>query len=360
MRRRKNLMPVRNPRDNKDKVISSIGSHTTVLTPSVKDASSRENDVSAARRVIDHAKGGLEALGASLGADFCAALDVFARVSGRVIVSGVGKSGHVGRKIAATLASTGTPAFFVHAGEASHGDMGMIGKNDAVLAISNSGEAGELRDLVSYTRRFGIPLVAITSKPQSSLAQGADIVLTLPNVGEACPLGLAPTTSTTLTLVLGDALAVALLERRGFTADEYKVFHPGGQLGRKLFKVEELMHTGSELPIVAPETSMSDVVLVMTNKTFGVAGVVSGDGRLLGIVTDGDLRRHMRRGIGDLFAMSAADVMTRSPKTIRGSALAAEAVRRMNESKITAMFVVEDEKPVGILRMHDVLRAGAI
>jgi len=326
----------------------------------VKDAQARADDISAARRVIDHARGGLEALGASLGADFAAAVDVFARVTGRVIVSGVGKSGHVGRKIAATLASTGTPAFFVHAGEASHGDMGMIGKNDAVLAISNSGEAGELRDLVSYTRRFGIPLVAITSRPKSSLAQGADIVLALPDVGEACPLGLAPTTSTTLTLVLGDAIAVALLERRGFTADEYKVYHPGGQLGRKLFKVEELMHIGAELPLVAAETPMSDVVLVMTNKTFGVAGVTDAGGRLLGIVTDGDLRRHMQHGTGDLFTKTAGDVMTRAPKTIRRSVLAAEAVRRMNESKITSMFVVEDEKPVGILRMHDVLRAGAV
>jgi arabinose-5-phosphate isomerase len=322
-------------------------------------AASAAKDLAVARRVVEHARGGLAALSDSLGGPFLACLDLIAGIAGRVIVSGVGKSGHVGRKIAATLASTGTPAFFVHAGEASHGDMGMIAKGDAVLAISNSGEAGELRDLVAYTRRFGIPLIAITSRAQSSLAQGADIVLLLPDVGEACPLGLAPTTSTTMTLALGDALAVTLLERRGFTADDYKVFHPGGQLGRKLYKVEELMHGAAELPLVTEATPMADVVLVMTNKTFGVAGVTAADGRLIGIVTDGDLRRHMRKGSGDLFAMRAGDVMTRAPKTIRRSVLAAEALRRMNESKITAMFVVEDEMPVGILRMHDILRAGA-
>jgi arabinose-5-phosphate isomerase len=322
-------------------------------------AAAADADLQSARRVMEHARDGIAALSAGLGPSFLACLDLFAGISGRVIVSGVGKSGHVGRKIAATLASTGTPAFFVHAGEASHGDMGMIAKGDAVLAISNSGEAGELRDLVAYTRRFGIPLVAITSRPTSSLGQGADIVLALPPVGEACPLGLAPTTSTTMTLVLGDAIAVALLERRGFSADDYKIFHPGGQLGRRLFKVSELMHGADELPLVREATAMSEVLLVMTNKTFGVAGVTDGGGNLIGIVTDGDLRRHMQRGSNDLFAMRAADVMTRTPKTIRPTVLAAEALRRMNEAKITSIFVVEDDKPVGILRMHDILRAGA-
>jgi arabinose-5-phosphate isomerase len=312
--------------------------------------------VASARRVLDHAKAGLDALSGSLGQEFCAALDILARVTGRVIVSGMGKSGHVGRKIAATLASTGTPAFFVHAAEASHGDLGMIASGDAVLALSNSGETPELAGLISYTRRYGIPLVAFTSRAGSTLANAADVALLLPPVGEACPLGLAPTTSTTLMIALGDTIAVALLERRGFTADNFKVFHPGGQLGRNLYKVDDLMHTGDELPLVTPATNMSDVVLVMTNKTFGVAGVVD-DGKLVGIVTDGDLRRHIG---GDLFKLSAADIMTPAPKVTTRHILAAEAMRRMNEWKVTSVFVVEDEQPVGILRMHDILRAGAL
>jgi arabinose-5-phosphate isomerase len=315
------------------------------------------DDIASARRVLDHAKAGLDALGAGLGADFTAALNILAAVTGRVIVSGMGKSGHVGRKIAATLASTGTPAFFVHAAEASHGDLGMIAAGDAVLALSNSGETPELADLISYTRRYGIPLVAITSRAGSTLATAADVPLLLPSVGEACPLGLAPTTSTTLMIALGDAVAVALLERRGFTAENFKVFHPGGQLGRKLFKVEDLMHTGEELPLVAPDAKMSEVVLVMTKKTFGVAGVADKDGRLVGIVTDGDLRRHIG---DDLFKLAAGDIMTKSPKVTSRNILAAEAMRRMNEWKVTSVFVVDDGKPVGILRMHDILRAGAL
>jgi len=320
-------------------------------------STSQAADLASARRVLEHARAGLDALAQNLGDAFTSGLDILSKVTGRVIVSGVGKSGHVGRKIAATMASTGTPAFFVHAGEASHGDMGMIAPGDAVIAISNSGEAGELRDLVAYTRRFGIPLLAITSRPASTLAQGADIVLALPPVGEACAIVEAPTTSTTLTLALGDALAVALLERRGFTADDYKIFHPGGHLGRKLFKVEDLMHAGTELPLVSPDTPMSDVVLVMTQKTFGVAGVVDTEGRLIGIVTDGDLRRHIA---GNLLSLKASDVMTRTPKFTARNILAAEALRRMNEWKINSAFVVDDGKPVGILRMHDVLRAGVV
>ncbi len=316
-----------------------------------------EADIASARRVLEHAKGGIDALAAGLGDNFVAALDILSRVTGRAIVSGMGKSGHVGRKIAATLASTGTPAFFVHAAEASHGDLGMIAAGDAVLAISNSGETPELSDLISYTRRFGIPLIAITSRAGSSLAEAADVALLLPNVGEAGALGLAPTTSTTLMIALGDAIAVALLERRGFTADDFKVYHPGGQLGRKLYKVQDLMHAGDELPLVKAATPMSDVILVMTKKTFGVAGVVDEAARLVGIVTDGDLRRHIG---GELFKLSAADVMTKAPKTTGQNILAAEAMRRMNEWKITSVFVVEDNKPVGILRMHDILRAGAL
>ena len=333
--------------------ISSSAPQTLAQTPSATPA----DDLASARRVLDHAKTGLDTLGANLGADFVAALNILADVTGRVIISGMGKSGHVGRKIAATLASTGTPAFFVHAAEASHGDLGMIAAGDAVLALSNSGETPELADLISYTRRYGIPLVAITSRAGSTLATAADVPLLLPPVGEACPLGLAPTTSTTLMIALGDAIAVALLERRGFTADNFKVFHPGGQLGRKLYKVEDLMHTGDELPLVTPTTNMSDVVLVMTKKTFGVAGVADADGHLIGIVTDGDLRRHIG---GDLFKLSAADIMTKSPKSTSRNFLAAEAMRRMNEWKVTSVFVVENDKPVGILRMHDILRAGAL
>lgn len=321
------------------------------------NSQSNSADYSAARRVIDHAKQGLESLSENLGEGFIQSLDILARVEGRVIVSGMGKSGHVAGKIAATLASTGTPAFFVHAAEASHGDLGMIAPGDAVLAISNSGETPELADLISYTRRYGVSLVAITGRASSSLATAADAALLLPDVGEACPLGLAPTTSTTMMIALGDAVAVALLERRGFTADDFKVFHPGGQLGRKLYKVEDLMHVGDELPLVAQDTPMAEVVIVMTKKTFGVAGVVDTAGCLLGIVTDGDLRRHISNG---LFEMKAADVMTKAPKTSRKSILAAEALRRMNEWKVTSVFVVENEKPVGILRMHDVLRAGAV
>lgn len=312
--------------------------------------------VAAARKVLDHAKHGIDALSASLGEPFSAAVEILAKVSGRVIVSGMGKSGHVGSKIAATLASTGTPAFFVHAAEASHGDLGMIGAGDAVLALSNSGETPELADLISYTRRFAIPLVAITGRARSSLGGAADVVLVLPGVGESCPLGLAPTTSTTLMMCLGDALAVALLERRGFTADDFKVFHPGGKLGCGLYKVADLMHTGDELPLVKPNAPMAEVVPYMTSKTFGVAGVIDDAGKLIGIVTDGDLRRH----IGSLLSMTAGDVMTKAPRSTSRGILAAEALRRMNEWKVGCVFVVENEQPVGILRLHDVLRAGAV
>jgi len=312
-------------------------------------------DIASAKRLLDHALSGLQALNESLGDAFVSCLDLMATVKGRVIVSGMGKSGHIGHKIAATLASTGTPAFFVHAGEAGHGDLGMITEDDALLAISNSGETSELVDLVSYSRRFEIPLVAMTSVADSSLGQAADVVLVIPDVAEACPLGLAPTTSTTLMITLGDAIAVALLERRGFTAEDYKALHPGGKLGRTLLKVEELMHVGDELPVVTPDASMASTILTMTEKTFGVAAVVGDDGRIVGIVTDGDLRRHMS---DNLFSLSTKDVMTANPKVTSGSILAAEALRRMNKWKITCLFVVEDGRPVGILRMHDILLAG--
>lgn len=309
-----------------------------------------------ARRVIGQAETGLSAMSAELGEEFSQCIETLSGLQGRVIVSGMGKSGHIGHKIAATLASTGTPAFFVHPAEASHGDLGMISDTDAVLALSNSGETSELSDLVSYTRRFGIPLIGMTGKRKSTLAEQSDIVLCLPDVEEAGPHG-APTTSTTLMITLGDAIAVALLERRGFTADDYRVFHPGGKLGKSLFKVTDLMHTGNELPLTKPDTPMSETILTMTNKTFGTVGVVDEGDQLIGIVTDGDLRRHMADG---LIGMSTADVMTANPKTIAPNILAAEALRLMNTWKVTCLFAVDDGKPVGILRMHDILRAGVV
>lgn len=315
------------------------------------------DDCAVARRVMGQAVAGLTAMSDELGDEFIQCIETLAKLEGRVIVSGMGKSGHIGHKIAATLASTGTPAFFVHPAEASHGDLGMISDTDAVLALSNSGETAELSDLVSYTRRFGIPLIGMTGKRNSTLAEQSDIVLCLPDVEEAGPHG-APTTSTTLMITLGDAIAVALLERRGFTADDYRVFHPGGKLGKSLFKVTDLMHTGGELPLTHPDAPMSETILTMTNKTFGTVGVVDESEKLIGIVTDGDLRRHMADG---LIGMSTADVMTANPKTIKPHTLAAEALRLMNNWKVTCLFAVDEVgKPVGILRMHDILRAGVV
>jgi len=313
------------------------------------------DDLAVARRVLATESAGLDDLARTLDARFVAALDRLAGVAGRVIVTGMGKSGHVGRKIAATLASTGTPAFFVHPGEASHGDLGMITAADAVLALSNSGETTEISDIVAYTRRIDIPLVAITERPRSALAQAADIALILPGSDEACPMGLAPTTSTTVMMALGDALAVALLERKGFGAEEFRDIHPGGALGRRLVRVADIMHGADALPLVARAAPMSEVLVTATAKSFGCAGVVDADGSLAGIVTDGDLRRHMSAG---LLERTAAEVMTDRPKTIRPGALAAEALRLMNACTITSLFVVEEGRPVGILHIHDCLRAG--
>jgi arabinose-5-phosphate isomerase len=273
------------------------------------------------------------------------------------VVTGMGKSGHVARKIAATLASTGTPALYVHPAEASHGDLGMITRDDAVLALSNSGETPELADIVAYTRRFVIPLIAIVGRARSSLVEAADLALVLPPRPEACPMGLAPTTSSTAMLALGDALAVALLERRGFGASEFSVLHPGGKLGQKLVRVEELMHRGEALPLVRLDTPLCDVILEITAKRLGCVGVVNGVGALAGIITDGDLRRHMSDG---LLERRAVEIMTPAPKTIRPQALAAEALAAMNhaERPFTVIFVVDGRRPVGVLHMHDCLRAG--
>ncbi len=321
-----------------------------------QDATHVNADLACARRVLRLEAEGLEALAQSLDEGFTEALDLLDGRSGRVVVTGIGKSGHVARKIAATLASTGTPALFVHPAEASHGDLGMIGpEGDAVIALSNSGETTELADLVAYAKRFHIPLIAITGRADSALAQAADVALVLPASDEASPMGLAPTTSTTVMLALGDAIAIALLERKGFSPDRFHALHPGGRLGRTLLKVADLMHRGEEVPRGGGDTAMDDAFLVMTNKRFGCVAIVDGDGILQGVITDGDLRRHMSPGLLDL---RAAEVMTRAPKTIGADALASEAVGLMNENAITNLFVVEDGRPVGILHIHDCLRAG--
>jgi arabinose-5-phosphate isomerase len=288
---------------------------------------------------------------------FAGAVALLAAATGRVVVSGMGKSGHVARKIAATMASTGTPALFVHPAEASHGDLGMIVAGDAVLALSNSGETSELADLVAHARRFGLPLVSITGRAESTLARAADVALVLPPAQEACPNGLAPTTSTTMQMALGDALAVALLTRRGFSAADFRSFHPGGKLGAKLSRVRDFMHQGDEMPLAGPDLPMPQALIAMTAKRFGCLGIVE-DGRLTGIITDGDLRRHLAPGAPDLLARTTAQVMTRQPRTIGPEALAAEALHLM-AGRITALFVVDPEqRPVGILHLHDLLRAG--
>jgi arabinose-5-phosphate isomerase len=321
-------------------------------------------DLEAARRVLAVEGDALGALSRSLDQRFSRAVDLILQAEGRVIVSGMGKSGHIANKIAATLASTGTPAQFVHPGEASHGDLGFITRKDAALLISNSGKTSELTDIIEFTRRAGIPLVAITSGAESALAQHADVALILPAAPEACPMGLAPTTSTTMQLALGDALAVALMKRRGFTADDYRVLHPGGSLGRRLVRVADIMHTGNELPLVKRDAIMSDVLIEMTSKRFGCAGVTDEAGGLLGVITDGDLRRHMQ---GDLLKRPAHEVMTGKPRLVRAGALGGEALRLMNQHAVpvTCLFVIEDDavgaaapKPVGIVHVHDCLRAG--
>jgi arabinose-5-phosphate isomerase len=322
-----------------------------------------DDDLAVARSVLATEAAGLQALARSLDGAFTAAVALLAAPArsgsaGRVVVSGMGMSGHVGRKIAATLASTGTPALFVHPGEASHGDLGMIMPTDSVLALSNSGETSELADLVAHTRRHGIPLVAITGRAGSTLARAADVALVLPQSPEACPMGLAPTTSTTMQLALGDAIAVALLTRRGFGPADFRLFHPGGKLGAQLRRVSDLMHGPADLPLATPDTRMQAALLAMTEKRFGCLGVTDAAGTLIGILTDGDLRRAMGP---DLLERSVAQVMTAHPRTIGPDALAAEALRVMNDPQrpITALFVVTpDGVPAGILHIHDLLRAG--
>ena len=325
------------------------------MTAAVADTRS---DLDVARSVLWTEATALRALAAGLTENLVHALDILAGASGRVVVSGMGKSGHVARKIAATLASTGTPALFVHPAEASHGDLGMIIAGDAVLAVSNSGETPELADLVAHARRFAIPLVAMTGRTDSTLARAADSVLLLPKSAEACPMGLAPTTSTTMQMALGDALAVALLTRRGFTVADFRNFHPGGRLGARLQRVRELMHTAEAVPLAQPGLPMDRALVLMTEKRFGCLGVVDPSGSLAGIVTDGDLRRHMGP---ELLGRRVAEIMTPNPRTIGPDALGAEALRLMNahERPITSLFVVDAQNHVlGIVHVHDLLRAG--
>lgn len=297
----------------------------------------------------------LKALADALDGSFVKAVEIITACQGRVIVTGMGKSGHVARKIAATLASTGTPAYFVHPGEASHGDLGMIVAEDVVIALSNSGETAELSDLIAYARRFSIPLIAVTSRAHSSLGDAADITIQLPPISEVCPMGLAPTTSTTMMLGLGDALAVATLESKGFTAEDFRNFHPGGKLGKTLLRVSEVMRQKDDMPLVKEADVMAQVLVVMTQKSLGCAGVIGASGHLIGIITDGDLRRHMNN---DLPSRSAAQVMTPSPMVVAPTMLAAEAIKILNEKKRSQLFVVENNLPVGILHLHDLLRAG--
>lgn len=315
--------------------------------------------LSSAHRTLELESEGLRALEHALSngmaESFTRAVEIIRAAKGRVIVSGIGKSGHVAQKIAATLASTGTPAFFVHPSEASHGDLGMITKDDVLLALSWSGETAELSSLITHAGRFAVPLISITSKAGSTLGKASDVVLELPKSKEACPHGLAPTTSTLMQLALGDCLAIALLESKGFSATDFKVLHPGGQLGANLRFVSDLMHGGEELPIASQDMTMDEALVIMTEKSLGCLGIVDGAGKLAGIITDGDLRRHMGP---DMLASRTAEIMTRDPQTVTPDTLASAALEVINSRSITALFVVKDGKPVGLIHVHDLLRSG--
>jgi arabinose-5-phosphate isomerase len=316
--------------------------------------------IDSALRTLDAEGSGIDALAAALrdglGASFAAAIDLIHAAQGRVIVTGMGKSGHVGHKIASTFASTGTPALFVHPAEASHGDMGMITKNDVILALSWSGETAELKNLTDYSQRHNIGLIAMTASADSTLAKSADVVLALPQASEACPHNLAPTTSALMQLALGDALAIAMLESRGFTAIDFGMLHPGGKLGALLKTVRDMMHSGDQVPLAPLGTPMSVAILTMSAKGFGCIGITDTNSKLVGIITDGDLRRHMRNNLLDALV---DDVMTRKPKTVRPDQLISETLDILNSLKVTALFAVEAGKPVGVIHVHDLLRAGA-
>jgi arabinose-5-phosphate isomerase len=319
--------------------------------------SSTTDFLQTARRVITAEAGALTLLAETLDGDFTKAIALILAAKGRVITSGMGKSGHIARKIAATFASTGTPAMFVHPGEASHGDLGMIMSGDVVLALSRSGETPELADIITHTRRFDIPLIALTARADGALARQSDVTLLLPAVAEACDTGVVPTTSTTMALALGDALAIALMEHRAFTPDHFRIFHPGGHLGAKLLKVRDLMH--ADLPLTPATAPMSDALLAISRSGFGVTGVTDANAALIGIITDGDLRRHM----DGLLALTAGQVMTPDPRTVAPDALAEKALALMKDRKITCLFVLDSAtgpQAIGILNIHDLLRAGVL
>ncbi|NEY90011.1 KpsF/GutQ family sugar-phosphate isomerase [Tabrizicola oligotrophica] len=319
--------------------------------------SSTTDFLATGRRVIARETEALGILGDSLGDSFGRAVELILAAQGRVIVSGMGKSGHIARKIAATFASTGTPAHFVHPAEASHGDLGMVTSGDVALVLSNSGETSELADIIAHTRRFSIPLIGIASREGSTLLRQSDVAILLPQVPEACETGIVPTTSTTMTLALGDALAIALMEHRRFTPEHFRMFHPGGKLGAKLLKVADLMH--DEVPLIGWDRPMGEALIEISRKGFGVVGVTDDAGLLAGIITDGDLRRHME----GLLALTAGQVMTKNPRAIAPEALAEKAVAEMNDRKITSLFVVDPAdpgKPLGIVHIHDCLRAGVV
>lgn len=319
-----------------------------------------QDAIASALRTLEAEGSGIEALNAALrdglGAPFAAAVELIRSAQGRVIVTGMGKSGHVGRKIASTFASTGTPAFFVHPAEASHGDLGMVAANDVIIALSWSGETAELKNITDYSQRHKIGLIAMTANAESTLAKNADIVLQLPQAREACPHNLAPTTSALMQLALGDALAIALLESHGFTAVDFGMLHPGGKLGALLKTVRDFMHAGDKVPLAPLGTRMSDAIIVMTTKGLGCVGITDTAGKLVGIITDGDLRRHMRN---DLLNAKVDEVMTHKPKSVRPDQLISETLELLNSTKVTALFAVEDGCPVGIIHVHDLLRAGA-
>lgn len=327
---------------------------------SSKDSnSSKSQSISSALRTLDYEIDGLKEvrslLSNELGDIFSHAVSLIQNSTGRVIISGIGKSGHIGQKIAATFASTGTPAFFVHPSEASHGDLGMITQEDIILALSWSGETAELTSIINYAQRFRVPLISITSRKDSALGRNSNAALVLPRVKEACPHGLAPTSSTIMQLAIGDALAIALLEAKGFTATDFKTYHPGGQLGASLKHVSDLMHSGDRLPLVSDTLLMGDALVTMTEKSFGCLGIVNDNGSLIGVITDGDLRRNMD---SSLLCRSVSEIMMPDPITISETMLASAALEHINSSNITALFVLKDGKPVGILHIHDLLRAG--
>ncbi len=317
--------------------------------------SKTQQELDIARTAILDEVAGLTSLSQKLDMAYLKAVDYLNNCKGRIIVSGIGKSGHIARKIAATFTSTGTPAYFLHPSEASHGDLGIVQEEDAILILSNSGETPELSDLITHTRRFNAPLIAITQKKESALAKAATVILEIPTVKEACPMGLAPTTSTVMMLALGDALAVSLLHRKGFGASDFKILHPGGQLGRKLLYVRELMRTGPKIPLSHTGTLMSEALIIMTQQAMGCIGIIDSAHKLQGVITDGDLRRHM----GDQLLISKVEeIMTTNPKTIQPNALIAEAINIMNAARVTNLFVVENNsmKPLGILHIHDCLK----